>query len=353
MYFKKYGKIGREAIHTMHISLANQIHLFLSHVILSWVRSTDIFLLLLPTIALGCTQDVHPSDLKQGSCIFTPINLYSSVLPVSKSHGGTLDILTFENDRLRRLDTYQRLDDFEGTAVHPASTGGEKVFFLCFNSNISRYEWSSIYSYGSLSKSLCNLEDESISSPTMTGECICKAGEDTSVEVRPLACQIHLETIRCDFSGTPYQSEKVKEAKVYLTNVNASCSLTGGSGSNTRIINPGMLNPHDVKGFKDRSIIVHEMKETIGTRLLKPACTFLCYPIDNFTRLVIEGKIGSDIYYWPIGLGTPDRGKRYSYNILIRRKGVSDPDTVIDPADLEFNFRIKPWTEKEEYQVLF
>ena len=68
---------------------------------------------------------------------------------------------------------------------------------------------------------------------------------------------------------------------------------------------------------------------------------------------MIEGKIGSDIYYWPIGLGTLDRGKRYSYNILIRRKGVSDPDTVIDPADLEFNFRIKPWTEKEEYQVLF
>ena len=353
MYFKKYGKIGREAIHTLHISLANQIHLLLSHVILSWVRPTDIFLLLLPTIALGCTPGVPPSDLKPDSCNVTQIMISSTFLPVSKSDGGTLDILAFENDRLRRLDTYQRLDDFEGTAVHPASTGGEKVFFLCFNSNISRYDWSSIYSYSSLSKSLCDLENESISCPTMTGECICKAGEEASAEVRPLSCQVHLETIRCDFSGTPYSSEKVKEAKVYLTNVNASCSLTGGPGSNTRIINPGMLNTHDVKGFKDRSIIMHEMKEIIGDKLLRPGCTFLCYPLDKGTRLVIEGKIGSDIYYWPIGLETLERGKRYSYNILIRRKGVSDPDTVIDPADLEFNFSIKPWTEKEEYQVLF
>ena len=353
MYFKKYEQIGREAIHTLHISLANQIHLFSSHVILSWVRSADIFLLLLPTIAIGCTPDVPPSDLKQVSHNFTPIKLYSSLFPVSKSHGGTLDILTFENDRLRRLDTYQRLDDFDGTAVHPASTGGEKVFFLCFNSNISRYGWGSVYSYGSLSKSLCNLEDESLSCPTMTGECICMAGEESSAELLPLTCQICLETIRCDFSGTPYQSEKLSEVKAYLTNVNASCSLTGPAGSSTRIINTGMLNPHDVKGFKDRSIIVHEIKETIGNASLKPACTFLCYPIDNVTRLVIEGKIGSDTYYWPICLGALQRGKRYSYNILIRRKGVSDPDTVIDPTDLEFNFRIKPWTEKEEYQVLF
>ncbi len=353
MYFKKYRKIGRDAIHALHIYLANQIHLFLSHVILSWVRPSDIFLLLLPTIASGCTSDVPPSDLKQSSCYFTPIKLYSSVLPVSKSDGGTLDILTFENDRLRRLDTYQRLDDFEGTAVHPASTGGEKVFFLCLNSNINRYDWGAIYSYGSLSKYLCNLEDESLSSPTMTGECICMAGEEASAEVYPLACQVHIETVRCDFSGTPYSSHTIKDVKAYLTNVNASCSLTGHAGSSTRIINPGMLNPHDVKGFKDRSIIMHEMTEAIGNKILRPDCTFLCYPIDNVTRLVIEGRIDSDTYYWPIGLGTLERGRRYSYNILIRRKGVSDPDTVIDPTDLEFNFRIKPWTEKEEYQVLF
>ena len=95
-----------------------------------------------------------------------------------------------------------------------------------------------------------------------------------------------------------------------------------------------------------------------------PDINFLCYqnsPVEEgpgspYTRLVIEGKIDSETYYWPITIN-PDngmeRGARYSYDILIRRKGVTDPDIPIDLSNAEIKLTIKPWIEKDDYTVGF
>jgi hypothetical protein len=95
-----------------------------------------------------------------------------------------------------------------------------------------------------------------------------------------------------------------------------------------------------------------------------PGISLLCYPNPAIeespgsphTRLVIEGVIDSQVYYWPVtinkgkGIG---RGEHYIFDILIRRKGVADPDTPIDDAGVNIRLRIKPWTEKEGYSVGF
>lgn len=358
MFFKRIKRIGRETIQTLHFLLTYQIHILSSHVILSRVRKTDILLTLFPAITIGCSSDVPASDQKPYSCNFTQIMISSSFLSVSKSDGGTLNILTFENNRLRRLDTHQKFDNYQGSQVFPASTGGDKLFFFCLNLNSDVGKWSKIYSYNSLSGMTCDLEDECPDAPIMTGECICEAGSATSVDLKPLACQVCLESIACDFSGTPYSSEKLHEVKVYLINVNASCSLNGNnSGSNIRIINRGMLNKLDIQGFKDKSIIVCEIEGTIGKKKIKPGCRFMCYPFSGdkglCTRLVIEGKVGSNVYYWPVNIDNLEKGTGYSYKILIRRKGVSDPDIAISPVNLEFKTAITPWREKEDYSVAF
>ena len=73
-------------------------------------------------------------------------------------------------------------------------------------------------------------------------------------------------------------------------------------------------------------------------------------------RLVIEGKIDGTTYYWPLTAGGEmgiERNMTYNYNILIRRKGTTDPDTPVEPKDIDIELNIKTWTEKENYQVRF
>jgi hypothetical protein len=275
--------------------------------------------------------------------------------------GSTLDILIFEDDRLRRLDSYQRFEGFTGNSVAPASTGGDKIFLLCMNAQRNRYDWADISSYSSLDKICCDLEKERRERPVMTGECRGRAGEEITIDgMTPLRSEVTIERLRRDFSGTPYEREGITEVKAYLTNVNASCPLSAkGHTGTSRLINAGMYNPHDAKAFKDPSMVMQEISREIEFNEAKTEKSFICYPNQNdrsrSTRLVIEGKIGSETYYWPIevGDGSVERNSIYKYDILIRRKGTTDPDRIIDPVALDITLNIKPWTEKEEYQVGF
>ena len=66
-------------------------------------------------------------------------------------------------------------------------------------------------------------------------------------------------------------------------------------------------------------------------------------------------------YYWPITVnpneqedqGGVHRGCSYIYDIVIRRKGVTDPSTPIDMTNSNFNLEILPWKEKKDYGILF
>ena len=61
-------------------------------------------------------------------------------------------------------------------------------------------------------------------------------------------------------------------------------------------------------------------------------------------------------YYWPITINPEvgiDRGCRYVFDLLIRRKGCTDPDIAFDPLSIEIDMKINPWIEKENYTVGF
>lgn len=300
-----------------------------------------------------------------------PLHKSSSICLASGHHepyvgSSPLDIFAFENDRLRRLDSYQRIEEFTGNDVTFTSTGGEKTFFLCTGGQRDRYEWSDISSYSSLREISCDLENETLHCRTMTGGCTASAGDrGISIQLQPLTCEIVLKALCCDFSGTPYAQAVIRDVKAYITNVNASCPLLYLKGDRaTRIINNGMLNESDLRMFRSKEIISRHVAEEVGRSTILTDATFLCYPNtpeedspgSPFTRLVIEGTVDSHTYYWPITVnasGGVERGCRYIYDVSIRRIGVTDPDTPVEPTGIEFEMNIRPWHEKEEYSVGF
>lgn len=358
MRFKNTYGTGREKFQQNFILLTNQI-LLQFYNCYHGVLIKGISLSLLPTIAIGCSTSVLPQHDTDGKSAVTKTltspfdNLYT---------GGTLDILVFNDDKLQRLDSYQRVERFEGTAVHPTSTGGQKIIFMQYGSENDRYQWAEINSYGTLRKMTCRLEDESIDSPVMTGHCRCDAGEsEIPIRLTPLSGRIVLKTLGCDFSGTPYEGEAIHDVKAYLTNVITSCRIIPeSSNGEQRMINCGMLNRYDLHGFRDKSIIEQHITDLLNESCMQVEADFLCYPNSNDksrpTRMVLEGKIAGTTYYWPIEIGDgngTERGMAYVYDILIRRKGTTDPDVPIELKDMEINLNVKPWTEKEDYRVRF
>jgi hypothetical protein len=218
-------------------------------------------------------------------------------------------------------------------------------------------------SYSSLSKIRFELENERRECLTRTGECRVSAGETGSeVILKPLVASICLNKLSCDFSGTPYAGSHMTEVRAYLTNINATYGLTdSGINNPERIVNLGMLNSYDLKGFMEKDMIFSEIAPSLDASALSLDLCFLCYPNPGnsngpgapCTRLVIEGKIDGLTYYWPISIKDIERGCRYIYDIHIRRKGTSDPDIPIELDECEIQFEITPWKEKEEYGVCF
>lgn len=285
--------------------------------------------------------------------------------------GGTLDILTYNNDRLCRLDSYQRIEDFHGRTVKAEHREGEKTVILLYNLKRKPFAWNEICSISTAGKLSCSLEEEDPQKPFMAGTCRLDQSGDNTAELAPLSSRICLRSISCDFSGTAYAGNTIKDLKAYITNVNAEYPMTGGNGGKPgRIINAGMLNHDDLRKFRCPEIIYREIAEELGKISMTTDAFFLCYPNTSsedapgspFTRLVIEGRIGSNTYYWPININRSGNGSltagiesnfTYCYDIAIRRKGVTDPDTPIDPKDIDIIMTIKPWNEKENCNVSF
>ena len=356
MYSDNNSRTGRERFLHQFTLLINQ---FLLHLNIFYRSLIRISLPLLPAIAIGCSGGVLPEEGTIGpSKSRTTLELNSIK---HSSTGSTLDILVFNDDRLKRLDSYQRLEYFDSDIAYASSTGGDKIFFLYYGSCDDRYGWAQINSLGSLSKICSHLENEARDNPVMTGQCRCTAGESTTaVELTPLSCMICLTHLQCDFSGTAYANSTVTNVRAYLSNVNATCSIVPESSGSSRLINVGMLNPEDMKGFSDKSIVMQEITDMLGIDRLKTDACFLCYPNSQGkgrnTRLVIEGQIDGETYYWPIEVGEGNgvvRNSLYSYSILLRRKGTSDPDILIDRRNIELEMKVKPWEEKDNYSVGF
>lgn len=325
--------------------------------------------LLLPVL-LSCTCPEEASGIIRDDELKVPMEIVMT--RNDEADMNTLDLFAFEDDPLARLDAYLRTEGDMQESIRMLSGHGEKILFACANSQLDRYDWAAISSISSMDDIYADLETEKRNALLMTAQEKTRAGSGQAcrMTLRPLVCEILLQSIRCDFSNRPYEGSVLKDVSVYLTNVNAQCSLTAdGVVMPTRIINHGSLSDEDMEGFLEPDLIFRNIEEDIGEERIETGISLLCYPNASpeespgspFTRLVIEGSIDGERFWWPIDLNRDNEVERqglyrnhcYSYDIVIRRKGSSDPDTPVDIEDIDLKINITPWTEKEGYPARF
>jgi hypothetical protein len=318
----------------------------------------------LPASLYGCTA---PNALPDSSPeIVTKISMEAISGKI-----GDMDIFVFRNDRMQKLDCYQKIEDPPSWNNEVVSSSGERIIAVCANSGMSASEWTSIRSLSYLENLSFSLEDESIRHPFMWGLTEVSAENSSkgkTLYIKPLLSIVELKNLRCDFSGRPYDGEVLEDVRVYLTNVNAECRLMCESGIlPTRIINARRLREEDLAMMSDPSLLVQDIEGPIGAESLRAKIQLICYPNNStregpgtpFTRLVIEGKIKGETFYWPLNINQEEggygigRNERYVYDITITRKGTKDPDIPINKEDIVTNFNIEKWNEKEDCEVIF
>ncbi len=321
----------------------------------------------------SCTdikQDIHDAAEHISETALYKISLKSDF-----GSCGTLDVLFFNDDRLKRLDSFQRFEDADFNSIEAASREGNKIISVIANSPFSVDDYSRINSYDDLNKICCNLREDSPSNPIMYSETAVKSGHEhhCNMTLEPLLAKISIHTLSCDFHSRPYIGEKLKNVKVYLTNVCGRYPV----GCNEpevpeEIINYGALKKEDIEKMPDAGMLVCNISEDIGENVMPLDIDLYCYQNTvkeetlgtPFTKLVIEGELLGEKTYYPIEINRGEwcvnrdstgvwRNTNYGYDITITRRGVSDPDISISPKDIKCALTIKDWNEKETRKVEF
>ena len=318
----------------------------------------------------GC-ESLHLEDGSFTDAVTVPVKV--AVHKKCGTQESDLDMLVFRNDRLQYLECWQRVAFSGNGEVAVASMTGEKVLMACSGLERTPEDWMWVSSISSLDDARSALEKESRNSPVMSGSCGFHAGkamgQRPELTLKRISAEIYLKSLKCDFKGKPYEGEKLSDIHVYLTNVNASCRIWNDPGIATRIINQGRLIEEDVARFKDQSLIYQRIEGQVGTDVITTDVMLRCYPNiasqesmgSPFTRLVIQGKLDGDVWYWPIdinrGEGRTPEGIEgncaYTFDIVLTRKGSADPDTAIKTESATIMMEVEKWEEKEEYSVEF
>ena len=289
------------------------------------------------------------------ACIEAPLKdmhkVQIYIREAEKTTPHTLDLLFFEDGGLMKLDSYERIEKWDGAPIDGTSrTGGRKVVAIA-NYGEDRFAWSDILSYEGLGEKTMELMEENSSSPVMSGETETLAGRDKGCEIglHPLLSKIRVNSLCADFHGRPYEGEKLKDVKVFLMNVHDRCKIL------SRKSEPSSWANYRERIYED-SIIYCDSGISISTAVVLPNISLYCYPNDiseetpetPLTRLVIEGTIGGNTYFYPINIPCLEGGKEYAFNITITKKGTSDPDTPADVGAVRFNQSVLPWKDGDE-----
>ncbi len=322
---------------------------------------------MLPAILYSCTGTAEP--LKPAGTKSSLYIIQTAEQPAIRN----MDIFTFRDDRLQKLDSYQRYDDMTEWKNMVISGSGKRIITVIANSRYCRDDWTRMNSRSYLKQMSVSLEEETREYAAMTGEINIDTGERLPVigkmTLHPFASEIMLNSISCDFSGKAYAGEKLSDVRIYLTNVNAECGLLEDETSSPkRIINAGRLSEDDLEGFMQPDLIIRDIREEIGPVVMYPDIRLWCYqsnhsqetPGSPYTRLVIEGKVSGQTYYWPININRDTeeeagiwRNRRYIFDITITRKGSLNPDRPVKTGDIIIKQEIKEWEERKEYEVAF
>ena len=300
----------------------------------------------MPAVLLSCSEASLETPVPDKTQIY--------IHKIAKTTAGTLDLFFFNDDPLQTLDAYQRFEDVSADVVEGASRTGDKLVAGILNLPGDIWSWSDINTFQRLSERISDLSDDDPDAPVMTGICRIRAGRDrrADLDLKPLMTRVTLHSLCCDFHARPYRDAVLEDVEIYLVNVNRTMSVFDDG---TATIPASWLN----MGGRETSGAVRRLGQVSGTVL--PEVSLYCYPNSAveeslgrpLTRLVIEGTLLGERYFYPVNLPGVGRNEDIVLDVTLTRTGTGDPDSPAETGAIQCGMSVLPWTGTDPWQVIF
>ncbi len=337
-------------------------------------------------LALSCSksdvpqeQEVVPGEASVVTVSIVPETKGNATRAVGSEHGSsandntvqTLEFFIFRTDDNSNgvLDTYKK---FEGeelvslSGIKINTTTGAKMIYAVANSH--RDDWQDVKTLNDFKTVVSSLGKENVKSFTMVGsvEAVLQVSTSVTFSISRLVARVQLGGIRTAFAGTPYEGMTLENVKVYLTNAYASKLYANGTDDELPVVyNSKKLVAEDVEACSMEGMIYDELEGSITDEGYSTPHYFYCYENvlgeqteeKRFTRLVIEGTLNGNTYYYPININQEgfgyveengskgvQRNTSYSVDVTICRPGSTDPDKNLEHGALTAQINVLDWS---------
>ncbi|MBQ7194210.1 MAG: FimB/Mfa2 family fimbrial subunit [Bacteroidales bacterium] len=246
-----------------------------------------------------------------------------------------LDVFVFDDDKMRRLDSYSRSGLSSIRTIRVESGGGNKILVVTANIDYTEEQILGILTLEDLEHIEASYAADDPEHPIMSGVSYFKAGTDGSgtVVLQPILSEIEIRAI---------EAEGVDDISAYLLNIPSSCPIL----SFDEIHPNGYYHLQRFREGDMRRLSVPSMSyRYIGEPFISDSYYLYSYPNQveeespgsPFTRLVIEGQKNGQTHYWGVNInrrgygystGAEGIGRniRYSMTLRLVSDGSANPD---------------------------
>ena len=230
-----------------------------------------------------------------------------------------LDIFVFKDGAVKNLDSYSKVRT-EGFTANVVSGRGDRIVAMLSGAHLKGEQIAAVRCYEDLESLYVSLEEEAAGTPVMSGETVICAGEQGpwSIVLEPLLSKVEVLGLSVKLKGE-YAGKSLDNVLAYLTNVNATCQPLRRDGFRpSEIINNGRLRDSDLGRLSSPELVCRtpRVSRQMGGETTYETFNLYCYPNDvaeessgsPFTRLVIQGDIDGQTYYYPIPINRPGFG---------------------------------------------
>lgn len=238
----------------------------------------------------------------------------------SQAPPAGLDIFVFKDGAVKSLDSYSRCHLDGSATVGVVSGKGDRIVAMIGGAHLKADQIASIRCYEDLESLYVSLEEEVDGEPLMSGETVICAGEEGpwSIVLEPLVSKVEVQGLSVKLKGA-YAGKSLTDVQAYLINVNGSCQPLRRDGFRpVEILNNGRLRETDLARLSSPQLLCKtpRVSRQMDGETTYESFNLYCYPNDvaqeslgsPFTRLVIQGDIDGQTYYYPVPINRPGFG---------------------------------------------
>jgi len=261
----------------------------------------------------------------------------------------SVDLFFFDTTGVQLLDAYQKVVPIEGQPTAGLSRSGPRRLVALARVPSGPGGWYGVRGYADLCKTSFLLEQDSPLQPLLYGEARTEGGTsmDVQLPLQPLLTHIHLRSVSCDFGTLPYAGQTFFNSWLFLSYAGAECRPLGAGDPPEPLswLNAGALDSVSARRLPHPEMVWQTGCGEIGPKRIYPERDFYCYP-GLRTCLVLEGRVGADVCYYPVPLRGLRPGKTYRLDLTLQRKGAPDPDMPVESGTVIVDCFTVPWEQE-------